>query len=131
MDAIVLQPASTRLVRELVAQVARELDWPVDWLNDGAKGFIMGVSDGGVIYAAPGIVVRRPVPAQMLAMKLAAWRDDVDIRDALRLLRELIGDCSDNQEVCWAMVEPYVVSSQALKARYAFLDLWESIYDND
>lgn len=79
VDAIVLQPALTRLVRELAAQVARELEWPVDWLNDGAKGFMMGVSDGGVIYAAPGIVVRRPLPAQMLAMKLAAWRDDVNI----------------------------------------------------
>lgn len=131
VDAIVLQPALTRLVRELAAQVARELDWPVDWLNDGAKGFMMGVSDGGVIYAAPGIVVRRPLPAQMLAMKLSAWRDDVDIQDALRLLQELIGECSDDQEVCWAMIEPFVVPSQALKARYAFLDLWESIYDND
>ena len=91
----------------------------------------MGVSDGGVIYAAPGIVVRRPSPAQMLGMKLAAWRDDVDIQDALRLLRELIGECRADQEVCWAMIEPFVVPSQALKARYAFLDLWESIYGNN
>ncbi len=29
------------------------------------------------------------------------------------------------------MIEPYVVPGQALKARYAFLDLWESIYGND
>jgi hypothetical protein len=47
------------------------------------------------------------------------------------LLRELIGECGDDQEVCWAMTEPFVVPSQALKARYAFLDLWESIYGNN
>ncbi|MGB3221080.1 MAG: hypothetical protein WBD79_27065, partial [Anaerolineae bacterium] len=38
---------------------------------------------------------------------------------------------SGDQEVSWAMIEPFVVPSQALKARYAFLDLWESIYGNN
>ena len=91
----------------------------------------MGVSDGGVIYAAPGIVVHSPTTAQMLAMKLSAWRDDVDIQDAGRLLRELIGERSEDQETFWSMTEPFVVPSQALKARYAFLDLWEATYGND
>lgn len=54
VDAVTLQPELARLVRGLAEQVAKELDWPVDWLNDGAKGFMMGLSDGGVIYAAPG-----------------------------------------------------------------------------
>ena len=131
VDAISLQPELARLVRGLVKQVADELDWPADWLNDGAKGFMMGLSDGGVIYAAPGIVVHRPVPAQLLAMKLSAWRDDVDIQDASRLLRELVSGSGGDQEVFWGMTEPFVMPSQALKARYAFLDLWESLYDND
>lgn len=64
-------------------------------------------------------------------MKLSAWRDDVDIQDAICLLRELVGGRGGDQEVFWAMIEPFVIPSQALKARYAFLDLWESIYDND
>ena len=131
VDAITLRPELARLVRMLVKQVAEELDWPTDWLNDGAKGFLMGVSDRGVIYAAPGIVVHSPTTAQMLAMKLSAWRDDVDIQDAGRLLRELIGERSEDQETFWSMTEPFVVPSQALKARYAFLDLWEATYGND
>lgn len=126
-----LQPESARLVRSLVQQVAKELDWPSDWLNDGAKGFLMGLSEGGVIYAAPGIVVHCPAPAQLLAMKLSAWRDDVDIQDAGRLLRELVRRSCEDQEACWALIESYVIPSQILKARYAFLDLWESIYGDD
>ena len=131
VDAVALQPESARLVRRLAQQVAEELDWPADWLNDGAKGFLMGLSDGGVIYAAPGIVVHCPAPAQLLAMKLSAWRDDVDIQDAGRLLRELVGAGGGDQEAFWALVEPFAIPSQALKARYAFLDLWESVYGND
>lgn len=91
----------------------------------------MGLSEGGVIYSAPGIVVHSPALAQLLAMKLSAWRDDVDIQDAGRLLREMISDSSENQDAFWALIEPYVMPSQALKARYAFLDLWESIYGDD
>lgn len=91
----------------------------------------MGLSEGGVIYAAPGIVVHCPAPAQLLAMKLSAWRDDVDIQDAGRLLRELVRRSCEDQEACWALIESYVIPSQILKARYAFLDLWESIYGDD
>jgi hypothetical protein len=131
VDAVALHPESTRLLRRLVRQIAEELDWPTDWLNDGAKGFLMGLSKGDLIYTAPGIGIYCPTLAQLLAMKLSAWRDDVDIQDADRLLQELIGSTSQDQEVCWALVEPYVIPSQTLKARYAFLDLWESIYGNN
>jgi len=84
-----------------------------------------------VMFAAPGIVVHCPVPAQLLAMKLSAWRDDVDIQDAERLLREWVGETGGNQEIFWVQIEPFLVPGQALKARYAFLDLWESIYGYD
>ena len=53
-------------------------------------------------------------------MKLSAWRDDVDIEDARRLLQALQGD----QEQIWAAVEPYLFPGTELKAKYAFLDLW-------
>jgi hypothetical protein len=131
IDAVVLQPGAAPLLRRLVQQIAEELDWPSDWLNDGAKGFLRGLSEGSVVYTAPGIVVHCPALAQLLAMKLSAWRDDVDIQDADRLLRELVSSSSGSQETFWTLVEPYVIPSQALKARYAFLDLWESIYGNN
>jgi hypothetical protein len=131
VDAISLQPESARFVRGLVRQVAEEFGWPSDWLNDGAKGFLIGLSDGGVIYAAPGIVVHCPMPAQLLAMKLSAWRDDVDIQDATRLLQILSSGREHDQEALWSTIEPFITPGQQLKARYAFLDIWESLYDND
>lgn len=131
VDAVLLQPKLAQFLRRLVSQVADELGWPADWLNDGAKGFLMGASDGGVIFAAPGIVVHSPAPAQLLAMKLSAWRDDVDIRDAERLLRDWVGETGGDHEAIWSEIEPFIVPGQALKARYAFLDLWESVYGND
>ena len=108
-------------------------NWPTKWhekwngrkrLNDGAKGFLVGISQGPVIFSAPGIVVRRPDVAQLLAMKLSAWRDDVDIEDARHLLQELHG----SQDEIWHSVEPFLVPGQKLKAQYAFLDLWETTY---
>jgi len=128
VDAVALHAGQSQFLRELVRQVALELDWPVDWLNDGAKGYLMGMSDGGIIYQSPGIIVRCPALVQLLAMKLSAWRDDVDIRDARYLLRALIAEEDSDQEALWARIEPFVVPGQQLKARYAFLDLWESLY---
>jgi len=128
VDAISLHSGQARFLRELVEQVAMELDWPTDWLNDGAKGYLMGISEGGIIYAAPGIVVHCPALAQLLAMKLSAWRDDVDIQDAGYLLRALVRDSDDDKEAFWATIESFVVPGQQLEARYAFLDLWESFY---
>lgn len=124
VDALILDPPETRTVRSLVKQVAHEYNLPEDWLNDGAKGYLVGLSEGPIIFSAPGIVVKSPAVVQLLAMKLSAWRDDVDIEDARRLLQELSGE----REQVWQAVEPYLVPGAELKAQYAFLDLWESLY---
>jgi len=79
VDAIVLLPREVKIVRDLAKQVAEELDWPEDWLNDGAKGYLVGLSKGPLIFQAPGIEANAPSLEQLLAMKLSAWRDDVDI----------------------------------------------------
>src|SRR5438067_10714426 len=92
-----------------------------DWLNDGAKGYLVGLSNGPVILSAPGIEVRSPSTAQLLAMKLSAWRDDLDVADAGRLLDEMTG----NRGEVWREIEPYLIPGDELKAQYAFADLWE------
>lgn len=108
----------------MAATIADEQQLPEDWLNDGAKGYLVGLSQGEILFAAPGIVVKRPSVAQLLAMKLSAWRDDVDIADAKRLLGELEGSSDE----IWSDVQQYLLPGRELKANYAFLDLWGSIY---
>jgi predicted nucleotidyltransferase len=124
VDAVILSPRTMAKVREWVKQIGVEQNLPEDWLNDGAKGYMVGISQGPTIFSAAGIRVRVPSIEQLLAMKLSAWRDETDIDDARRLLQELAGD----REKIWGAVQPYLVPGRELKAKYAFLDLWESVY---
>ena len=127
VDVAILAPAEVRKVRELARIVATENDWPQDWLNDGAKGYLVGVSSGPTVFSAPGIEVRSPSIGQLLAMKLCAWRDDVDVADASRLLAEMTG----RREEIWQEVQPYLIPGDELKAQYAFADLWEARSDKN
>ena len=122
IDVLVLPPGNAAIVRELAAAVASAHDLPPDWLNDGMKGFLHGLALGAIAVEAPGIVVRFLAVEQLLAMKLSAWRDDVDIDDAASLLALIAG----GREEVWRRVEPFLVPGRELKARYAFDDLWES-----
>lgn len=127
VDAIVLAPPEAGTVRELAQVVASERGWPDDWLNDGAKGYLIGLSSGPMVFSAAGIEVRSPATAQLLAMKLSAWRDDVDIADARRLLQEMSG----SRDEVWQIVEQYLVPGHQLKAQYAFADSWEAIHGDN
>lgn len=124
LDVIILRPRQAHLVRSLASQVADEFNLPLEWLNDGVKGFMAGVSTGPTVMTSPGILVKTASAEQLLAMKLSAWRDDVDIADATRLLQEVTG----KREQIWKNLEPYLIPGLEMKAEYAFLDLWESIY---
>jgi hypothetical protein len=130
VDVVILSPAEARLVRNLVKRIAAERDWPEDWLNDGAKGYLVGVSKGPLLFSAPGIEALSPSIEQLLAMKLCAWRDDLDISDARRLLQEILQSGSGKDEI-WKSLEPYLVPGDELTAQYAFLDLWETLYGTD
>jgi hypothetical protein len=123
LDVVILTPDSSQ-VRAMAEVVAQERSWPPDWFNDAAKGFIVGAVRAAVVFSAPGIVVYRPAIEQLLAMKLSAWRDDLDIADARRLLQEL---CGSYDEV-WRSVQPHLQQGRELKAKYAFDDLWEEIH---
>ena len=126
VDVAIIDPHAAGYVRSLAVRVASEFGWPEDWLNDGAKGYLVGLSSGPVIFAAAGIEALSPSLAQLLAMKLSAWRDDVDVADARRLLQEMPAD--RDREQIWQSVSPYLVPGSELKAEYAFSDLWEDIH---
>jgi predicted nucleotidyltransferase len=51
LDVVILQPTDAASVRRLAARVAEEQGWAGDWLNDAAKGFLVGLSLGPVIFS--------------------------------------------------------------------------------
>ncbi|WP_434046785.1 MULTISPECIES: DUF6036 family nucleotidyltransferase [Sorangium] len=122
VDALILSRIDPMLVRKAVQRVADCLGLPDDWLNDAAKGYVHGLALGEVLVDEPALLVRALAPHQLLAMKLSAWRDDVDIDDARLLLAKL---SADRDEV-WRLVEPHLVPGREMKAYYAFCDLWEA-----
>ena len=122
VDGFQLDVAAKSRLAEAAANVAIALELPNDWLNDAAKGYVHGLSLGPVLLETPTLRVRTLSPLQLLAMKLSAWRDDLDVEDARRLLKE----CPGTREDVWRTVERHVVPGREMKARYAFDDLWES-----
>lgn len=125
VDVFIVQP-DPPLLREAAVQVARRLELPEDWLNDGAKGYFTAISEGEVVYESLFLLVRAVTTEQLLGMKLAAWRDAIDRGDARLLLSRLSGSA----EEIWLRVEPFVPLAYVDKASYAFDDLWDSMYGN-
>ena len=124
VDVVILGPSPASLVRTLAERVATRLGWPADWLNDGAKGYVGADVAGEVLFEAPGITVLAPPLPQMLALKLRAWRDDIDIGDAETVLRATAG----SHDEVWALVASYLPAGHELKASYAFDQLWEMVH---
>jgi hypothetical protein len=122
VDAITLDASTEGAVRAAATAVGSRLDLPGDWLNDAAKGYVHGLALGERLFDSEALVVRALAPRQLLAMKLSAWRDDVDVEDARLLLRTLVGD----RVATWSSIEPHLVPGRELKAQYAFEDLWEA-----
>ena len=123
VDAFFVQPDPPK-IREAVARVARILELPEDWLNDAAKGYFVAISQGQVVYESASLMVRAVANEQLLAMKLAAWRDAIDRHDARLLLLRMEGSA----EEIWLKVKPFVPHPQIDKASYAFEDLWDSTH---
>jgi hypothetical protein len=120
VDVVGSDPA----VRAAARGIAAGLGLPEDWLNDAAKGYVRGLSIGPAVFEAPTLRVVTLGLHQLLAMKLCAWRDDVDIEDARLLLSRQPG----GRDELWRRLEPHLVPGRELKARYAFDDLWEALY---
>jgi hypothetical protein len=56
VDVLFLPPPQVEVIRAWSARIARENDWPKDWLNDAAKAYLTTVSEGSVLFEAPGII---------------------------------------------------------------------------
>jgi len=123
VDPFFLNPEASK-VRTAAGRVAGLLDLPADWLNDDAKGYIVRLTTGDLLYESQFLIVRAASLPQLLAMKLAAWRDAVDREDARLLLSRMSGSADD----VWQTVKPFVFEHHTNKAWYAFQDLWEALH---
>ena len=103
VDAYFLSPKAETM-RAAIARAAERLDLPEDWMNDAAKGFFVGVTTGEVLFESEFLIARAASTVQLLAMKLAAWRDAIDRDDARLLLSRLAG----SMENIWELVKPFV-----------------------
>lgn len=123
VDAYFLRPEAA-IVRKAAERVANRLNLPDDWLNDGAKGYFVGVTIGEKVYESTSLLVRAVSRVQLLAMKLSAWRDAVDRADAKLLLLQMPGSATD----IWETIKPFIPAHQLDKASYALEDLWETTH---
>ncbi|SEN98638.1 DUF6036 family nucleotidyltransferase [Cryobacterium luteum] len=86
-----LQPEGP--IRAIATDVARENQWPSDWLNSAAAQFIPTYGadpEWEVLYSSDGITVEVASPRALLAMKLnasRAGRDDQDIANLLAICK--------------------------------------------
>jgi hypothetical protein len=110
--------------------VAQALNLRADWLNDGAKGFMQGVSKGPLLLQGRGIMVYQVTAEQLLAMKMAAWRGTQDEEDAEVVLRGLRHRTTDKAAL-WETITPFLTPFERLKAHYAFDVLWERIDEHN
>ncbi len=123
LDGVIVNSVGIAKVRRYAANVAAEKCWQADWLNDGAKGFLIGPITPTLLLSSPGINLLRPSLEQLLAMKLCAWRDDVDVSDAKRILSACL---PKERNRTWSAVRLFVQPGRELKAKLAFDDLWDS-----
>jgi hypothetical protein len=125
VDALTLGPEGGE-IREATARVAERLGLEADWLNDNVKNKYTNqlVSRGEPLYARGRLIVSTVKPEQLLAMKLCAFRDDLDISDARLILSKLPRHL--DIETVWNMLEPFLMAGLQRKARNNFDDLWEA-----
>jgi len=72
---------------------------------------MVGVTTGELLYESHFLIVRAASLPQLLAMKLAAWRDAVDREDARLLLLRMSGSVDD----VWQTVKPFVLSTRSTR----------------
>jgi predicted nucleotidyltransferase len=94
VDAL-FQPAQT--IRDLASHISVEQQLPMNWLNDGVKGFVSARHDttAGNLPQYSNLRLTMPVPEYLLAMKCMAARigstanESTDVADIIFLARHL------------------------------------------
>jgi hypothetical protein len=133
VDAVV--NGSPDFLRHVAAQVAHEEGWPLDWLNDGVKGFLSShekLQSFGSFDASPagGLRLYTPTPEYLFAMKCMAMRPEGidgshDISD-IETLATHIGIVSSAQAL--ELVEAFYPAARVpAKVRFGVEEIMERL----
>lgn len=80
----------TSNVREVAREMQREMGLNIDWLNDGAKGFMTEQMPFAEVSRYSNLSVKSIEMEPLLAMKLASAREESsDMKDVVKLMRAL------------------------------------------
>jgi hypothetical protein len=80
------------------------------------------------LFEGPGIKVQAVSLPHLLALKLMAWRDDVDFADGQRIFEALEEDPGfdvTTKDRLSALLAPFFLEHLRQKAAYALEELWE------
>jgi hypothetical protein len=128
VDAL-FQP--TQSIRDAARRIAGEQHLPVDWLNDGVKGYVSSQHETtpGNLPQFPHLRLTMPVPEYLLAMKCMAARlggvsgEPSDIPDILFLIRHL--RLRSSREVLDLVGQYYPANRIPVKTQYLVEGLFE------
>lgn len=100
----------SQIIRRAAAKVAVKLGLPEDWLNDGAKGYLVAGFQRNTIVTLSNTVIWAPEPRYMLAMKCISARWDTSDRDDVIFLVKHL-DLRDAQGV-FDIIKDYYSKAQ-------------------
>jgi hypothetical protein len=83
--------APTDIIREAAKKVARRIGVAEDWINDAAKGYLVGDPPRQTVLEHSHLRVWAPPADYMLAMKCVAARFDTHDRDDVAFLARHLG----------------------------------------
>ena len=135
VDAVV--HGAPYFLRHAAAEIAIEEKWPLDWLNDGVKGFTsanekMRLMENFAACASGGLRVYVPVPEYLFAMKCMAMRPDGldgshDISDIGALADEA---CIKDAAEALSLVEAFYPAARIPpKVRFGVEEIMERVLD--
>jgi len=113
------------IINKIVSDIAEQYDLPVDWLNDGVKGFVGDNADVEDYIALEGLRVQTVSTEYLLAMKLMSARYGEKDYDDIRFLFNKLN--VDSIDTAYDIIQKYYALNRILpKTRYIIEEIIES-----
>lgn len=113
-------------INEAVREVARQVPGlPVDWLNDGVKGFIYSVPPSFTIWTGTNLTVKSTTADYLLTMKLQSMRmDHEDEQRDIENLIQVLG-LRSVEDVFQAIQQYVPLNVIPMRSRYVVMSLFQ------